>query len=139
MIKVTFEFDTNADAIGFLQTLDQGQELIANAGAEPTKKGPGRPRKEAAAPSPAAPAAAPAVAATPAQAAGVDTSPARYKQFADKVMDLATIDETAARAILAKFGVAGANLLKPEQWPVVEAEFVAELAKRANPSKPSLV
>lgn len=135
-IKVTLEFETGAEAAAFLQGIDDGPAVSGTEAGE--KRGRGRPPK-AAAPAAAAPAAAPAVAASVAAAPSVaapaaSASPAvPFKDVADNVSALAEKDLAVAKGILAKFGVAKASDLKPEQFgPVVEACKAA-----LNPSTPA--
>ncbi len=114
-IKVTFEFDTAADAAAFLQDFDG-----APAGESPA------PRK-ARAPKAAAPAAQPAAAASAAVAPATAAQPATasavpFKEVADKITALSDVDYDKAVAVLAQFGVKSARDLKPEQFAgVVEA------------------
>lgn len=135
-VKLTFEFDSNADAARFLQNLDEGQEVATGTDAGAKKRGPGRPPK-AAEPTAAAPAAQPTVVTAPAPVAAVATvaAPAAvpFKAVADAITELADKDLTAAKGILAKFGVGKASDLKPEQFGAV-----VEAAKAAlSPSAPA--
>ena len=108
-IKVTFEFDTAADAAAFLQDFDSPQA----AAGEPEKRGRGRPRKDP-------PAAAPATGTAPAAAAQTSAAPAPaappaptsvpavpMKDVMDAITDLADLGGAhygQAKGILAKYG-----------------------------------
>ncbi len=124
-VKLTFEFETNAEAIAFLEAQEGGP---AAAGGEPAKRGPGRPRKsnatvevapEVAAPPAQAPATAAAAPATPAAAAA---PAADFKAVADAISSLAEADHPAAKALLGRFGVGRATDLKPDQYGAIVAE-----------------
>jgi hypothetical protein len=147
-VKIVYEFENEADAIAFLQ----GGDAPVATGAEPAKRGRGRPPKAAAdptpaAPSPAAPVAAPAAAATvapaaptPAPAPSTASTPAvPVKEVIDAVTALADLNgehyETAKK-ILGKYGAATINQLKPEFYGQVAAECKAAMPR---PSATSLI
>ncbi len=129
-IKVTFEFENAADAAAFLQDFDSP---AAEAGAQPGKRGRGRPPKDAG--SAAAPAAAPAAAASaaPAQSAAAPAATASaaavpFKAVADAITELAEKDRDKAVALLAKYGAKLASELKPEQFAGIVADAKAAMA-----------
>lgn len=124
-VKVTFEFDTNAEAAEFLQSLD-ADAGASEAGAEAKPKGRGRPRKAADAPVATALAAQPTVAAAPAT-----TAPALvpYDALKKPLTDLADVNHEAAVAILASFGVKQARELKDTQIGPCLAKVQAALTK----------
>jgi hypothetical protein len=137
-IKVTFEFETNEDAIAFLQDqapADPSQDFSAPA--QPTK-GRGRPRKEAAAAAaPAAAATPPAAAPAPAAAAPETAAQPAAKEVVDALCALADVDTPKAKAILASFGATSfgkqpANpasvALDPKHYAAALAQFKAALA-----------
>ncbi len=122
-IKVTFEFESEAEAIAFLQGSD------APASGDKPKRG--RPTKAAAAPeSPAAPTGPAAVAAATSSPATTAAPPAPasavpFKDVVDAITALADIDMGKAKGVLGKYGVAQASLLKPEQFAGVVADCKA--------------
>lgn len=142
-LKVTFEFDTAAEVINFLQGLDTGQEIQAGvdvgtpaaaaAGAKPR----GRPRKDAApAPVPAAQETATAAAPTPAAPL------VPYKDFveaATPLMDSGDEGHAALKAILQSFGAAKAPDLKPEQIGPALAKVKEALERIQAAGKTSLL
>lgn len=128
-VKVTFEFDTAADAAAFLQDFDSPQREVA---ATPRR---GRPRKAAQdeAPAAAAPAAAPAsqaAAPAPVQAAAAAPAAVPYKDVADAITELSESDYDGAVALLASFGAKTARDLKPEQFGAFVEQARAKLAKK---------
>lgn len=147
MVKVTFEFESNADAADFLLSLDsEPEDSGASADAKPKGKPRGRPRKTDAAPSPAAPAAAPAAAASVAPAAAT-TAPAPstaspavpVKDVVDAISALADLGGEhyeKAKAILGKYGAQKLDQLKPEHYGAVAAECKAAMPR---PSASSLI
>jgi 2-oxoglutarate dehydrogenase E2 component (dihydrolipoamide succinyltransferase) len=124
-IKVTFEFETAADAAAFLQDASEGGIPAPTQAAK-------RQRKSAAADAPAAPAAAPAAAASAPAAQPASASPAAvpFKAVADAITALADKDLAAAKGVLQSFGVAKAGDLKPEQY----AACVEACQKALNPT-----
>lgn len=147
MVKVTFEFESNADAAEFLLSLDSEPEA-GTEGTEVKAKGKprGRPRKTDAAPSPAAPAAAPAAAApvapaaaTPAPAPSTASPAVPVKDVVDAVSALADLNGAhyeKAKAILGKYGAQKLDQLKPEHYGAVADECKAAMPR---PSASSLI
>ncbi len=133
-IKVTFEFDTPEAAAAFL--LDSEASAPDAGTLERTASKPrGRPRKDAAAPADApaaqpaaADSAAPAASTTAAAPATASTAAVDFKAVADAITELADKDLAAAKGVLAKYGVANARGLKPEQFAGVVADAKAAMA-----------
>lgn len=146
-VKVTFEFDSNAAAAEFLQSLDDAPAANGAGSAEAAKpRGRGRPRKDAAQePAAGAQAAAPAQAAQAAPAAPAAPAPAQAAEPAAQAAPAVAIGAVAdaistladkggefyekAVAILRKYGAAHMRELKPEHYAAV----VAECKVAANP------
>jgi hypothetical protein len=138
-VKVTFEFDTPAQAAAFLQELEGD---TATAAAAPKKRG--RPPKAAAASAPAveAPvAAAPAAEAPTPEAPAPAAAPAPvlvpYDALKKPLTDLADADHETARSILASFGVKKASELRPEQIGPCLEKINEALAKVNTPAAPA--
>ncbi len=144
MIKVTFEFDTVAQAAAFMQDFDSpmNEQTTAPGAADSPKRGRGRPPKVAAPVDPTPKAetvvspVAPSPVLTPAPAPAPSVAAVPFAALVDPLTKLADIDLDKAMAILAKYGVKKASELKADQFGTVLAEVNAALAV---PTKQSLL
>ena len=131
-VTLTYTFATEQEALAFLagseKTAGKPAPTEANAASEPSaeKRGPGRPRKDA-----AAPATEPSPVASPSPEPSPAPAPAEAKAptYAESGPPHPT--QAAARrareglaALLKKYGAAKGDQLKPDQFDAFKAEIV---------------
>lgn len=131
-VTLTYTFATEQEALAFLagseKTAGKPAPTEANAASEPSaeKRGPGRPRKDAAAPATEpSPAASPSPEPSPAPAPAEAKAPTYAESgLPDLIKAAVGRDRDGVVALLKKYGAAKGDQLKPDQFDAFKAEIV---------------
>jgi len=129
-IKVTLEFDSVADMLGFF-----GQARPDKAVQKPAPTPAPTAAPAAASSAPATPAASPASSPAPAGSPASGARPVEYAELQKAMFKLAAVSKDEARALNAKFGVVKASeLAEDRRWEMLDAAVAktAELTKGAS-------